>query len=152
MDMKLLANEVIVLWDQYNLHEWTFVLGRSKTRLGVCRYGPKEIEVSEVHARNDKAEVVLDTLKHEIAHALVGPGNGHNEVWRTKAREVGCSPDACVAKSEDESLYRPPGKWFAVCPGCSHEFNWHRKPKHLIGKYHMKCGSDRGMLTVKQRV
>lgn len=150
MDMKLLANEVIVLWDEYQLYEWEFRLGRSKHRLGVCKFQEKVIEVSEIHARNDPAEIVLDTLKHEIAHALVGPGNGHNETWKAKAREVGCSPDACNSHSKHET-YRAPGKWFAVCPTCTKEFNWYKKPKRMSGRYHMQCGESGGSLTIRER-
>lgn len=149
MDMKLLANEVVVLWDQYNLHQWEFVLGKSKHRLGVCKHKLKVIEVSEIHARNDPANIVLDTLKHEIAHALVGPGHGHSDTWKAKAREVGCSEDACGSHSKHET-YRAPGKWYAQC-ACGFEFQWYKKPKHMTGRYHVRCGKDKGKLEIKER-
>ena len=32
---------------------------------------------------------IRDTLLHEIAHAIVGPGHGHDAVWQTAARRIG---------------------------------------------------------------
>lgn len=33
----------------------------------------------------------MDTVAHEVAHALVGPAHGHDAVWRRKAVELGGS-------------------------------------------------------------
>lgn len=33
-----------------------------------------------------------ETFMHEMAHALTGPGNGHNEKWRMKCIELGIEP------------------------------------------------------------
>jgi hypothetical protein len=35
------------------------------------------------------AAEVIDTIKHEVAHALT-PGQAHNGIWEAKAREIGC--------------------------------------------------------------
>ncbi len=35
-------------------------------------------------------------LLHEVAHALVGPDHGHDQVWKDKALQIGCRPD-CVS-------------------------------------------------------
>lgn len=34
---------------------------------------------------------VLNTIYHEVAHALVGNKESHNEIWANKAREIGCT-------------------------------------------------------------
>ncbi len=73
---------------------------------------------------------VLDTILHEIAHALVGPQHGHDAVWRAKAREIGCSGERCV--SSDSA--RVPGDWVGRCPA-GHEKHRHRAPTRL-----MSCG------------
>jgi hypothetical protein len=33
----------------------------------------------------------LQTAKHEIGHAVAGPGAGHGSRWRELAKKVGCS-------------------------------------------------------------
>ena len=37
-------------------------------------------------------EEVRDTILHEVAHALVGPGHGHDTVWKATAAQVGARP------------------------------------------------------------
>jgi hypothetical protein len=38
-----------------------------------------------------KRSEILDTILHEIAHALVGHKEAHGPVWVAKAKEIGCS-------------------------------------------------------------
>ena len=45
-----------------------------------------------------------DTVLHEVAHAKVGPGNEHNEIWRKQARELGCLVLNYMTESFDELL------------------------------------------------
>ena len=54
---------------------------------------------------------VRDTILHEIAHALVGPGHGHDAVWKRKCREVGARPERCGQAD------MPEGRWRGFVPG-----------------------------------
>jgi SNF2-related domain len=47
-----------------------------------------KITISRFHAENDKEEDVIETILHEIAHAL-SPGAGHSRVWRDCALSIG---------------------------------------------------------------
>ena len=38
---------------------------------------------------------LVDTLLHEIAHAIVGPGHAHDAVWQTAARRIDCKAKRC---------------------------------------------------------
>src|SRR4051794_8526880 len=80
---------------KHGLHGWTFVLANTKRRLGVCKYRTKRIEVAEFHARNNPPSVVLDTLLHEIAHAIAGPAARHGPAWKAVAIRLGATPRAC---------------------------------------------------------
>ena len=65
-------------------------------------------------------EEIKDTLLHEIAHALVGNHHKHNEIWRQKALEIGCSGEI-YRKVE----FLPP--LLATCPKCGLKFHRFRK-------------------------
>ncbi len=66
----------------------------NKPFLGLCSYKDKCIILNAHHIDIHPDVEIEDTIKHEVAHALT-PGNGHNEVWRAKAVELGCSPSPC---------------------------------------------------------
>jgi len=129
----------------FGLHEWQLEFTRGVRVLGVCRYRKRIIGLSRHLVRANQPEQVRDTLLHEIAHALVGSGHGHNAVWRQKCREIGARPERCCSAELD----LPKGRWAAVCGGCGDEFRRHRRPKRMTGWFCRKCGRERGALSWK---
>jgi predicted SprT family Zn-dependent metalloprotease len=127
---------------RHGLAGWRFAWNRRKTCMGLCRYERQTIELSAYFVARNPVEEIRDTLLHEIAHALVGPGHGHDAVWEAKCREVGAVPRRCGEAS------MPAGAWQATCPGCAKRFNRHRRPRR--GKYYCQpCGPTRGTLMFK---
>jgi hypothetical protein len=112
---------------EHGLDDWTIVADRAKTRAGVCRFGRRQIGISRPLTVLHSEEEVLDTILHEIAHALVGPQHGHDALWRAKALEIGCSGERCVSSDAP----RVPGDWVGRCPS-GHEKTRHRAPTRLI--------------------
>jgi predicted SprT family Zn-dependent metalloprotease len=125
----------------HGLRGWTFRFNRSKTNLGLCRYGPRVIELSVHFVERNSWGEVRDTLLHEIAHALVGPGHGHDAVWRRKCLEVGARPERLSLEAD-----MPVGRWQAVCGGCGALHHKHRRPKYVRGWFCAACGPERGKL------
>jgi hypothetical protein len=78
--------------NEHGLIDWSVRLNQNPDSkfLGLCSYKDKCIILSAHHIDIHPTEDVKNTILHEIAHALVGPGHAHNETWATKAREVGC--------------------------------------------------------------
>jgi len=79
---------------------WTFVWdNKAVRRYGQCRYGSKEIGVTKKLVAINKISDSEDVVLHEIAHALVGRGHGHDGSWKIMCRKVGAVPERCY-KSE----------------------------------------------------
>lgn len=89
MDLKELEASAGREMMEHGLHGWTFGLAATKRRLGVCKYRTKRIEISEYYALNSPPQTVLDTLLHEIAHAIAGPAARHGPVWKAVAIRLG---------------------------------------------------------------
>lgn len=76
----------------HGLNEWKIRVTADPNLpfLGLCMHNDKVIMLNGHHIDIHPYVEVVNTIRHEVAHAIVGPGNGHNEVWATKAREIGC--------------------------------------------------------------
>jgi predicted SprT family Zn-dependent metalloprotease len=111
------------MMNEHGLGHWSFEFDRSVYRFGVCRHGRQTIGLSEKLVRlNDEAQV-RNTLLHEIAHALVGPGHGHDSVWQRKARAIGCDGQRCYSSTDVAPV---PAPWVGTCPGCGVKAYRHR--------------------------
>src|SRR3954465_13318301 len=113
MDLKQLETIVAEELRQHGLRGWTFGLARTGRRLGVCKYTAKRIEIAEFYARNSPEETVLDTLRHELAHALAGPAAKHGSAWKSVAVRLGATPRA--GETSHQAVVKP-GDWQASCP------------------------------------
>jgi hypothetical protein len=56
------------------------------TTVGFCDDYEKEIVIKEHHLDDDD---LIDTIKHEIAHALEPNDFGHGKYWKAAARKLG---------------------------------------------------------------
>lgn len=138
-EIRALANDMLAL---YGLHDWSFAFNRRKTQMGLCCYGPQRIELSFHFAERNSEEAIRETLLHEIAHALTGPGHGHDAVWEKKCLEIGAKPQRLCFDVD-----MPQGRWQARCGCCGMLHTKHRRPKHPVGWYCTQCGKERGRLT-----
>lgn len=136
MNLETASNLAHNLMNEHGLtsNGWRFKFDTAKRRFGVCRYRRKVVGLSkELTLLNDENHV-KNTILHEIAHALVGPGHGHDEVWRMKAIEIGCDGKRCY---DGDIVSKPESKYIAVCPNCNHT---HEKHRNRIGNNQQSCG------------
>jgi predicted SprT family Zn-dependent metalloprotease len=137
MDLKELEAVANREMTKHGLLGWTFGLADTKRRLGVCKYRTKRIEIAGYYALNSPPETVLDTLLHEIAHAIAGPAARHGPAWKAVAVRLGATPRAC--DNSHEAVVQP-GDWQATCPACKKTFHCYKRPKSL-GGYRCKCAT-----------
>lgn len=110
------------LMDFYDLGEWSFGFDRAKRRCGNTNFGTTTITLSRYYVELNGPDLVMDTIRHEIAHVLAGPAAGHGPLWKKYAVHVGARP--CARKS----AVMPPGDWHGRCD-CGYPHRMHRKPK-----------------------
>jgi predicted SprT family Zn-dependent metalloprotease len=132
---------VVKLLRRHGLRGWTYATNKRKRTLGLCFSKLKRIELSVNFVSHNPQPVVLETILHEIAHAIVGTEHGHDDVWKEMARHVGASPSRTT-----KNVTMPHGKWQATCGGCGHLFSRHRRPKYLDGNSCRRCGPELGQL------
>lgn len=115
------------LMDQYGLLYlgWSFEFDTAKRRFGCCNYTHKVISLSAPLTTANEEAQVKDTILHEIAHALVGYGHGHDSVWKSMCVAIGAKPERCYTQ-EDTTVIA--GKYRAVCGGCGQVHNRHKRP------------------------
>lgn len=80
------------LMDQHGLTEacgWELVTNRSRRNAGTAQLGRITLSVPILVEGEATEEDVRNTILHEIAHCLVGPGHKHDAVWREKCIEIG---------------------------------------------------------------
>lgn len=119
-----MKQEAETLLSNFGLSEqgWTFKFANTKKAIGRCYYRERTIEFSK-HYIDSAPEHITDTLLHEVAHALVGPGHGHDGTWRRQAMLLGASPKSC-AESDVGLVNSAKPNYELVCPRCGRE--WHR--------------------------
>jgi predicted SprT family Zn-dependent metalloprotease len=132
--------------DEPSLSElgWTFRLSNRKRAVGTCIHDEKVIEVSKYYIESHPDEIE-DTIRHEIAHALVGPGHGHDYVWRRKCVEVGANP----TRTTDQAVF---GGQYNYTVGCNNDDCTHHweAGKHRLKQAYMRyhCKWCKGPLFV----
>lgn len=109
------------LLDQFGLNDWrfSFMSRRATKRFGDSNHARKLIRLSPVLTEMNHMGEVEDTLRHEIAHALCDPSDGHNARFYGMCLKVGARPERCCGPA----VKRPPVKPKAInyrrrCIGC----------------------------------
>lgn len=103
-------------------------------RFGVCKHDEKAIFISLVGMQYSTPEAIRDTVIHEVAHAVVGPGNGHNAKWVRAAKKLGLeNPQRLASEKTGSDVQRKreeTAKWRGRCK-CERVFYRHRLTKNV---------------------
>lgn len=133
MDITQLEKNITELVN-HHLTGWTWKWDRATSRYGCCHQSQKLITISKPIASINPWEETKDTVLHEIAHAIVGAGHGHDKVWKNACRLIGARPIRCYSTSR---VATPIPKYFAVCSHCgkiSYRNTMPRKRRYSCGR------------------
>ena len=127
------------LMSTHGLNDWSVRLNQNAESrfLGMCSHKDKCIILSAHHIDIHSTPDVMNTIRHEVAHALTS-GHGHDSVWSDKARELGCDNTLpCSNLSLDPAVID------AIRSGADVEVTFDeqviRTPKYTITRLQDKC-------------
>ena len=99
------ANEMIV---KHLPEGWTFAWNRKVRSNGTCNYTKMEIQLSRILTPHRMWDDIVESIMHEIAHAIAGFDNHHNDVWKKVFRSLGGAGNRCSSDSASDFV---PHKW-----------------------------------------
>ena len=122
---------------------FTFEFDEAKKRFGAChrtrtrRYkGDGQFEdghlpggritLSRTLTLLNDQEKVEDVIRHEIAHALCPPKEGHGAEWKKMCKKTGAKPERCYDNEVVEGVDAP---YTAECAVCGEEYRRFKLPK-----------------------
>ncbi len=88
-EMKKLAKDVAT---RNKIFGWKIYFGKDDSVGATCWHDIRAIELTETFILDNAKDVCMNLILHEIAHALVGWRNHHNDVWKAKCVEIGARP------------------------------------------------------------
>jgi len=83
---------------EYGLYQkgWRTVFSKDEKNIGRCWHDVKRIELSIIHLNARSEADLMDTIIHEIAHAIVGAKVAHGPVWEEQCKKMGLTnPTVC---------------------------------------------------------
>lgn len=141
MELGTAVTVTLNLLGEHKLLEqgWAVKLSRGSRRLGSCSYAKKLIKLSRHHVLNGTDAEIMDTIRHEVAHALAGSSARHGPEWKAWAIKLGAHP-----RSHARAIsYEMPYKFVLYCPCCNKDI---QKRRNRVGGHRLqilacrKCG------------
>lgn len=123
---------------------WRFEFNRRKTSSGLCDYWKRVISLSHPLTELRDEDHVLETILHEIAHAIAGPQAGHGWTFIQAARLIGCKGERCAHDVKE----RPAGKYIGRCLDCKVEMPFYRLPKRKYAHRPCRHKPNHGVIEV----
>jgi predicted SprT family Zn-dependent metalloprotease len=127
------------LMDKHGLRGWTFDFDRAVSTFGQCHYHIRKITLSRPIVVLNPQREMIDTMLHEIAHALAGHrAQSHGRKWRSIAKSLGCRAESCFDPSK---IKMPPAPYEVKCCECGYTMKRYKKAKRTIKGWYCPCGT-----------
>jgi predicted SprT family Zn-dependent metalloprotease len=136
--------------------QWTFKWKNLTCRYGQCNFTFRRIELSKPLMQLVDDSEAMDTILHEIAHALVFEELGadhinshghHDAAWQVMCDRIGANPTRLGPRINNAALEGiKPAKWKFKCRDCGQETPRRRKPKYHQSRYScLLCKGKQGL-------
>lgn len=130
-DVRTLAEKLLA---EFGLADsWKIVFDNAKARNGLTDSVAKKISLSRPLALVRDSADTENTIRHEISHALSGPGHGHDATWRRMCAVTGAMPRRCSLDDHDKEI----SVWIGTCR------NGHKTYRNRLtdkARNHISCG------------
>lgn len=138
--LRTIAHEEMIKWG-LSQDGWSFKFNTAISCAGMCYEVEKEIRISGPICDVKSQDFMLDTVRHEIAHAKAGNEHSHDAVWRDWAQKIGCTDLNVTYQECDaiEQLRRSKAK-YACCVG-----------DNKIVKLYLRKPNAKTLATIKER-
>lgn len=126
---------------------WTLKFRRlARNRLGQCNYTRKSIEINTDYLEINRLDQAQDTLKHEVAHAIVYEKYKSTDIWRSirphgrQWKEIAIDIGAAPRRCSKILLQKPKLNYWLNCPVHGVVDSWIKKPRWLgrLNKHRIK--------------
>lgn len=134
------------LMREHGLTGWRFEFDNSVRRFGCCKHGRRTLTLSRALTYKNEVSIVRNVMLHEIAHALVGAGHGHDWTWKRTARAIGCTGDRCYDESQVVTVEAP---WIGTCGNCRKQYKRHRLTDNV--RHNAYCPACKGSVPMVRR-
>lgn len=143
------AHEVATLarthMDQHGLEGWFIKIVNVFGVAGRCVYSRRTLEFNAKWCAVASDLDVKNTVLHEIAHALVGPGRGHDYIWHARFLSIGGNGET---RASDHGLNATKRFVVQCVDGCENlGYRQRRDPRLLNNKV---CRKHRAALRYKE--
>jgi hypothetical protein len=130
------------LLDEHGLSDWRVTLTNNERYMnimGMCVHDKKTIILNAFHVDTHPSVEVLDTIRHEVAHALTPNDRSHGAEWRLKAKSLGANPTQCATYGVDPVVLDAFRSGAQVEVIYEEEVIVNRTPKYHITRLQDKC-------------
>lgn len=131
----------------HGLLDWRVKLHNKRKVLADCNNRTRTIRYSKHFLKIATPDQLDGVTLHEIAHALVGPGHGHDAVFKRKVREISPTTKYVGANVEEPIMTH---RYNLECPECGSTSRTNVNKRYICGDCNKK--GNRVPFIVKENI